>query len=225
MHVYLFYLAFPFISYKNERKNIKSSPVLSVHGGKNMKKRIGQLMLCMLALVLLIPLATAYQPSDEILDQKTPLSDGDICGINNEFLAQSFKPKLPVLSRVELGLFRDQNITGNFTVSIRERLNGADLVTKTVSIEEVPWMIYADWVSIDFQDINVTPNKRYYIVFTSDDTRCISWVLSPFNPYWRGRGWSMGGQLPFWIPAGLIVTRIPDMTFQTYGYESTWSER
>jgi hypothetical protein len=184
-----------------------------------MLKRITCKVICFFVIGMLIPILTVYGQREEILDQSTPLGyDGYICGINNDFLAQSFKPKLPVLSKIELGLWKLENITGNFTISIRQRLNGEDLVSTTVSIDEVPWMNYGNWVAIDIKDINVTPNKRYYIVFTSDDQRVVFWIQSQYNPYWRGRPWSLGGALPFWIPMFLIICKIPDMSFRTYGY-------
>lgn len=124
----------------------------------------------MLMLELLISLSTVYRPNGEVIDQGTPLGYGDyIYGINNRYVAQSFKPKLPILLKVELGLWKQANMPGNFTVSIREKFNGDDFVSKIVSIDEVPYISNGDWVAIDFQDINVTPNKNYYIVFTSDD--------------------------------------------------------
>jgi hypothetical protein len=124
----------------------------------------------MLMLELLIPLSTVYRPNGEVMDKSTPLGYGDyIYGINNRYVAQSFKPKLPILSKVKLGLWKQANMPGNFTVSIREEFKGDDFVSKIVSIDEVPYMSNSDWVAIDFQDTNVTPNKNNYIVFTSDD--------------------------------------------------------
>jgi hypothetical protein len=201
-------------------KNLKYHPVISMYSGKDMKKKSGKILLCMLVFGLLIPVVTAYRPNGEVMDQSTPLgTDSWICGMNNNYIAQSFKPTLPVLSRIELGLFKEENITGTFTISIRQRLNGEDLVTKNVSMEEVPWLVYGDWVSIDFEDIDVTPNKRYYIVFTSYGSRNVFWIMSNMNPYHRGRPWTLGGSLPFWIPCFLTVTKIPDMSFRTYGYQ------
>ena len=185
-----------------------------------MKNRIGKLVLCMLVLALLIPIATAYRPSGEILDQSTPLGYQEyICGVNNNYLAQSFKPTLSSLSKVDLGLFKQANVTGNFMISIRERLNGKDLVSKNVSLDDVPWMIYGGWVSIDLQDITVTPDKRYYIVITSDETRQVMWIDSSYNPYKRGRPWMFGGSLPCWIPFFLTISKRQDLCFRTYGFE------
>jgi len=187
------------------------------------KKKAG-ILICMLLVLPIFSCVSAFAQQDEILDQSTPLGSGEyLCGMNNNYLAQSFKPKLTTLSKVELGLWKEENITGNFTVSIREKLKGEDLVSKTVSIEDVPWQYFGDWVTIDFNDINVTPNKRYYIIFTSDDTRTVFWIMSNYNPYWRGRPWSLGtsSNLPFWLPVFLIVKNTyPDFSFRTYGYNT-----
>lgn len=185
-----------------------------------MHRKITGILMCMLLIGPPLVTVSAFEQQDETLDQSTPLgSDGYRCGINNDFLAQSFKPKLSTLSKVELGLWKQENITGNFTISIRQKLNGENLVVKTVSIEEVPWMTYGTWVTIDFDDITVTPNKRYYIFFTSDDTRVVFWIMTTYTPYLRGRPWTFGGSLPFWIPLCVTVTKLPDLCFRTYGYD------
>ena len=186
-----------------------------------MRKKIIGILICMLLTGPILLSVSAFEQKDETLDQSTPLgTDAYLCGINNDFLAQSFKPKLSILSKVELGLWKLENITGDFTISIRQKLNGEDLVSKTVSIEEVPWQSYGDWVTIDFEDITVTPNKRYYIFLTSDDTRVVFWIMTTYTPYLRGQPWTFGGSLPFWIPLCLTVTKIPDLCFRTYGYDS-----
>jgi len=178
-----------------------------------MNHKGGYMLLCMLVFVLLVPLAAAVRPIGEILDQSTPLGPG--CVIYNTHLAQSFRPTLPTLSKIELGLWKDKNITGNFTISIRERRNGADLVSTSVPFDVVSW--FGNWTTIDFHNITVTPNKRYYIVYTAE-VRNIYWIMSSDNPYRRGLPWSLGGQIPFWLPLVIQVTKNPDLSFRTYGY-------
>jgi hypothetical protein len=189
-----------------------------------MNNTIYKKIVFMLVILLFLPLASAYRPNEEILDQSTPLGYGEyLCGISNNYLAQAFKPKLPVLSKVELGLFKSDNITGNITISIREKLKGEDLVSKIVSLDEVPWTINAGWVTVDFDDITVTPNHRYYIVLTNDDTKDVLWIMTYYNPYWRGRPWVFGGSLPFWVPVAIILLRshnFPDFSFRTYGHNT-----
>jgi hypothetical protein len=190
-------------------------------GGKNMMKKITNKMLCLFFITMLLPIVPVLGQQDEIVDQSTPLGyQGYICGVNNRFLAQSFKPKLSTLSKIELGLFKDENITGNFTISIRQRLNGDDLVSTSISFEDVPWLNYGNWVTIDFEDLTVKPNTRYYIVFSSHDIRNIHWIMTYYTPYWRGRPWSLGGAIPFWVPICFIVTKLPDLCFRTYGYNA-----
>ena len=182
-------------------------------------KKIAIRLISFFIIIIMLPTLSVYG-QEEIMDQSTPLGyNGYICGMNNNFLAQSFKPKLPVLTKLELGFFKMENITGNFTISIRTRLNGEDITSKTMSTEDVQYMQYGGWVEIDIEDINVNPDDRYYIIFTSDDARVVFWIQTLYTPYWRGRPWSLGGSLPFWLPMFLIVTKLPDMSFRTYGYD------
>jgi hypothetical protein len=184
-----------------------------------MRKKITYKAVCFFIIGMMLPIFTVCGQKEDVIDQSTPLGyDGYICGIRNDFLAQSFKPKLPILSKIELGLWKLENITGNFTISIRQRIYGRDLISKTISIEDIPWQNYGDWVAFDFEDINVTPDKTYYIVFTSDDAQVVFWIMTLYTPYWRGRPWSFGGSIPFWMPLCLIVKKLPDMSFRTYGY-------
>jgi len=160
---------------------------------------------------------------DEVIDQSSPFgSDGWACGAWNTYIAQSFRPKLPILSKVEIGLFKQEDAEGNVTVSLRDRLNGKDLVAKTLSVEDIPPITAPDWVEFDFENIEVIPNKKYFIVFTMNDgdrpDDVVLWVHSYWNPYWRGRPWQFG--LPgFWLPTFLLMKLIPDASFRTYGYQ------
>ena len=108
------------------------------------KKKAG-ILICMLLVLPIFSCVSAFAQQDEILDQSVTGDYG--CGISNNYLAQSFTSKLPVLSKVELQLFKDENITGNITISIRERLKGEDLVLKTVSTEDISYL--TDWTPND----------------------------------------------------------------------------
>ena len=161
--------------------------------------------------------------SDEILDQSTPFGyDGFACGAWNTYIAQSFKPKLPILSKVEIGLFKQENAEGTVTVSIRQRLGGEDLVSKTIPVESIPLGSEADWVEFDFDDIEVIPNIKYYIVFTMNDgerpENVVLWVHTLWNPYWRGRPWQYTIQ-GIWLPTCIMMIKLPDACFRTYGYQ------
>jgi len=167
-----------------------------------------------------------YDPDgclDEIIDQSSPLGT---CGIYNIYLAQSFKPSLNSLSKIEIGLFKQVNASGYITVSIRERLYGEDLVTTTLSVDEVPPITEGDWVEFDFNDIEITSSKRYYIVCTLNDgtqptekDATVHWIMFPTDHfYFKGRAWVRGTIVPsVWHPL-LLQPRSPELSFRTYGY-------
>jgi hypothetical protein len=185
-----------------------------------MNNKINVIVISFLFHLILISVNASF--IDEVIDQSTPFGyDGWACGAWNTYIAQSFKPKLPVLSKVEIGLFKMDNANGNVTVSIRNSLNGEDLTSKTLSIDIIPLPSDADWVEFDFEDIEVTPDNRYYIVFTMNDgerpDKVVLWVHSIWNPYWRGRPWQYTIQ-GFWLPTFMIMTKFPDTSFRTYGY-------
>jgi len=160
---------------------------------------------------------------DEAMDQSSQLGT---CGVYNRYLAQSFRPSLDSLSKVEIGLFKNVNASGYVSVSIRQRLYGEDLVTKTISVDRVPTSSSGDWVEFDFNDIEVTPHTSYYIVFTlnngtvpAEKDATVHWIMSPINHfYFKGRAWVRGTIVPsVWHPL-LLQPRPPDLSFQTYGY-------
>ena len=179
--------------------------------------------------ILLSLQVRAFYCNDEVIDQSTPFgTNGWNCGLWNIYLAQSFKPKLPILSKVEIGLFKVGNPDGNITISIKEKLNGEELISKTISIDVVPSINNADWVEFDFDNIDVVPNKKYFIVFTMNNgerpdnlNNIVCWVHSLWNPYWRGMPWQYGqfGEKQFWLPTIFLQIKFPDATFRTWGIE------
>jgi hypothetical protein len=156
----------------------------------------------------------------ETLDQSSPFGS---CGTWNTYLAQSFRPKLSILTKVELGLFKQEGAKGEVTVSIRERLKGQDLTKKSISVNNIPLVTDPDWIEFDFDDIQVTPNKKYYIVFTMNEgerpENVVPWIHTSSNPYKHGRPWSYV-TLNCWLPSFIIISKFPDMSFRTYGYDS-----
>ena len=184
-----------------------------------MNKKIIGIFVCMMLLVTtVVPLTTAldvevigfgilsmFSPiahssiyNEEIVDQsQTNIGTG--CVMYNQYLAQSFKPTKTPLTKVELLLWRDVNPISDMIVSIRESIYGDDLVSIAVPACELPDEY--DWVTFDFKDINVSVNKRYYIVYTLADTNpnqgekiywSFGWVKGLINgwindPYKNGR--------------------------------------
>ena len=85
-------------------------------------------------------------------------------------MAQSFKPTLNLLTRIELIAWRVGNPQGNLTISIREKISGTDLTSISILAENIPleYGLPALWTGFDFPDINVIPEHTYYIVWSLD---------------------------------------------------------
>jgi hypothetical protein len=136
-------------------------------------------------------------------------------------MAQSFRPTVETLSKVELALYKLEGATGTYTVSIRDSLYGENLISKSLSVDEIPLSHEASWIEFDIEDIEIIPNKKYFIITTMNDgerpENVVLWLLSYNNPYRHGRPWSYG-TIPIWIPTFLIIRKIPDLSFRTYGY-------
>ena len=145
-------------------------------GGNILKKKIVGIFLCMLLIttyVLPVVVSKNIVKFDEPnvldkVDQKQDQMDNFVILFNDMYFAQSFKPSLPKLTKIILLIGADHDGT-TITVSIRDDLYGADLITKTISANDInpehTWV----WFSIDFQDIKVNPGSPYYIIVTSND--------------------------------------------------------
>jgi len=166
--------------------------------------------------------AIDFSTQGEQLDQSAPLGSEYLWTLwgENTMVAQAFRPKLPTLSRIELGLGRTyENAPGTYTVSIRDCLNGQDLTSKTMLTKELP-LNTGDWISINFNDIQVTPNKRYFIVVTFDtaNNTALVWYTANWNPYHRGAPWIYNDfKVPYWDLMFSLWLKFFDMSFRTYG--------
>ena len=102
---------------------------------------------------------------DDQLDQYQCL-DSDVgstiyCITDETWLAQSFKPGVKNITRIELRLHRFRN-PGDLVVSIRKSLNGSDLAVLTVPQDST--LSWSRLIEFDFEDISVTPWNTYYIL-------------------------------------------------------------
>ncbi len=135
----------------------------------------------------------------------------------NYMVAQSFKPTLKILTRVELMTGRNGTTTYDYTLAIRDDLYGADLTT--ISLPASSFVVENfSWVEFDFDDIEVTPGDTYYIVsYTTNATdNWYVWGAKLANVYPDG--------MPFVsLDDGATWEGEPDadMTFMTYGTDNT----
>ncbi|KAA0015009.1 MAG: hypothetical protein FE041_01190 [Thermoplasmata archaeon] len=130
---------------------------------------------------------------------------------NTRWLAQSFIPSISNLSKIELGLIAWKE---NFevTISLRESLNGSDLMTFSLTIPvSKEWE--TEWIMFDFPDIKVVPRKEYYIVCRSNNADWgVVWVVGIKNPYPYGSFYHSGDAGVSWERESML-----DACFVTYG--------
>jgi hypothetical protein len=133
--------------------------------------------------------------------------------------AQEFKPTKDKLTAVALEMFKFNNppTDTEITVSIREQLNGSDLTTKTRDAKEFKeWK----WYLFDFEDIDVIPEKTYYIVChggAGDGNNAYAWLFGEDNKYDRGIAWGSEDNGETWYDLELYGSLYQvDFCFITY---------
>jgi hypothetical protein len=85
-------------------------------------------------------------------------------GGDGEMQAQSFIPTLPLLTRIQLPLWKEHpTATGELKISIRSELEGNDLTEIVLDDSEIRQ--YFVWYDFDFKDILVNPGETYFIVW------------------------------------------------------------
>lgn len=143
-----------------------------------------------------------------------------------KFKAQSFQPSKSPLVKVKLYLMKEEYFETNITVSIREELNGDDLTYVSIDSD----MIFSSfiWVDFDFPDIDVEPEKVYYIIFRVDkpEFNDIFWWADissnalDKDPYTRGSAWYYSQDDGIWInyDENYPYADYIDHTFETYTY-------
>jgi len=136
-------------------------------------------------------------------------------------VAQSFKPTLNRLTRVELFAEKIGNPSGSIWVSIRSSLEGENLEYRILDVKDITKT--GGWYEINFDDdILVEPEQSYYIVWTpyysvGDDENIAFWGCNWYdNFYTRGEMWNE-------YPAGnwYIENFNWDCCFKTYGLNAT----
>jgi len=137
---------------------------------------------------------------------------------NYQWVAQSFTPSLPTLTRIKLWLWKEGDVTCDFIMSIRSNINGPDLVSISKPPNEIPDYENVDWIEFDFPDIDVNVEEKYYIVCK---TYCGSWhpfigyvwIFGEYTQYTRGECWWKSE----FSQNNWIVDPYSDCCFETYG--------
>jgi hypothetical protein len=172
----------------------------------------------MLLFSSIFPIVGSSRIFDDAIDQEQPIwTENEGYGIHNsnEKMAQSLKPTLNTLTRVQLVAGNFGSPSGNLFISIRDSLNGDDLASASISVHDIPPLEQSDWVEFDFPDISVIPEKSYYIIWHADDlwdsSNFVIWRKHGDDPYLKGR--------LFWYNGLEWVDEYPteDFCFRTYG--------
>ncbi len=157
------------------------------------------------------------QSQTEMNWELVPIGDFPLPGGINYTVAQSFKPQLGVLTRVEILIGKNSTTTHPFTIAIREELTGEDLTKISVDASEVPTEDFG-WVEFDFENVVVTANQTYWIVaYTTNVTdNWYVWGSNISNPYPHGLASGSTDDGQTWVDEPDL-----DTCFITYGMEKT----
>jgi hypothetical protein len=159
------------------------------------------------------------------LDQQQPYLSGFQWGVYGPHakLAQSFKPTLPVLSRVELRIRRKGSPDG-LHISIHSELTEPALSSVYLQAFDFPPNV-SQWVEVDLLDIALQPENTYYLVWSpsgaTNENTTFYWGLADRDPYTRGSPWKYLEDT--WeeiteIEFQQYEIQDPDFCFKTYGY-------
>lgn len=178
--------------------------------------KIKQLGILVVMLMIVSAVVTITVSADEVDQQQIKASSAICFGWYYSKCAQSFKPSLDTLTKVELLIGKKLygNPNGTLIVSIRSSLDGNELTSSQINVDDLP--IDSHWIEFDFPDISVIPEDSYYIhcegIGTLDGAIC--WLQeSPGYYYKRGEAWTFGNDI--WYEH-----ENADFCFKTYGYDS-----
>lgn len=162
----------------------------------------------------------AQNTINDTLDQNQTGNCGNGIDIYNETMyAQSFKPSLGILTKVQLLLSREGNLSvdAKIIVSIRSSLYRMDLVSKSIYANQISDQ--SEWVEFNLDYISVIPGNIYHIVCKTEGCSKadhISWYFDIDNPY-------DGGNVQFSETHGVSWYLLEqglsdiDFCFKTYG--------
>ena len=157
---------------------------------------------------------------DDEIDQKQQHYCGWGFGITaTNKLAQSFTPTMPILTRVQLFCWQNDDSYEGVKISIRSSLYGNDLTTAYK--DKLPSRVR--WVEFNFDYIEVIPGKEYYIIWEQlggGESIFVYWGYGGDNPYDDGSAWIHSGGV--WQEPTQDKCQDPiDFCFQTYGLSTT----
>jgi len=157
--------------------------------------------------------------SNDQIDQQQTLWDGAALSMRYPALvAQSFKPSLNTITRIQIIAFKMNNPSGTITLSIRSLLDGEDIASVSINAEdlEIDSWPTKTWVEFNFGEIPVTPEETYYFIWrdeASEDDDLAFLAGYGDDVYTRGCSWINYGY-GTWYEEEFCM----DHCFITYGF-------
>jgi len=163
----------------------------------------------------------AQNTMNDTIDQNQTGNCGKGIAIYNETMyAQSFKPSLGILTKVQLFLSREGNLSDDakIIVTIRSSLYRMDLAYKSINGSQISEQ--GEWVEFNFDYISVVPGNIYHIVCKTE--RCnkadhLCWYFDIDNPYDGGNVQFSETHGTSWYPINIQGSSDIDSCFKTYG--------
>jgi hypothetical protein len=153
-----------------------------------------------------------YSNNRDQVDQQQTEYNFDVNFRDNFWKAQSFKPNLSTLSKVDLRVNKVNLPTHNLDLHIRSSLYLSDLRFCSLSPDLIPNS--SDWVEFYFANLNVNTNETYYIILSSNETDGFySWGASTNDLYSRGEAYSSFNYGVTWHEE---LEPVKDFCFKTY---------
>ena len=87
--------------------------------------------------------------------------------------AQSFIPTCDILTKMKFLVENHGVVNADLTVSIKKTLDGTDLITYSISSEDIIKNAPINWIECDFNDIQVIPGETYYIQFIMEKDKVL----------------------------------------------------
>jgi hypothetical protein len=162
------------------------------------------------------PIIVGIPVKNEDIDQTQDSNSGNgQGGWSGTQLAQKFIPVENTLTKIDLLIFRKGDPQG-LNISIRKELNEKDIISQYSQITELDEELKAEWITFNFEDIDLISGESYYIVWEQDggDTNNVFyWTFGVDNPYIYGEPWVNAGS---WIEFEPPEHDQPDFCFKTY---------
>jgi len=163
-------------------------------------------VLSMLTLAFNIQSVKASSPTEVLDQQQTDISRS----VPTKNKAQSFKPKLPILTRVDLYLQMPATVY-EVTLYVKDGLRGG----RTLGSASLPFPEdFCGWAEFIFDSpLSLVPEDTYFLVI-GGDTGFPTWFASTQDLYPRGEAY-VGGMLVEWQS---YPGWAEDFAFKTYGF-------